>query len=64
MSALAARAAATARARVGRAKAVANPRLATMRDGGDGDGGDAGGDASDERAYARAQSLAQARIEE
>jgi hypothetical protein len=59
MSALAARAAATARARVGRAKAVANPRLATMRDG-----GDAGGDASDERAYARAQSLAQARIEE
>jgi len=59
MSALAARAAATARARVGRAKAVANPRLATMRDGGDGDGGDAG-----ERAYARAQSLAQARIEE
>ena len=63
MSALAL-AAATARARVGRATGVANPRMATMRDGGDGDDDDGGGDASDERACARAQSLAQARIEE
>ena len=63
MSALAL-AAATARARVGRARGFANPRLATMRDGGDGDDGGGDADASDERAYARAQSLAQVRIEE